>query len=298
MGTSTQLTPEWEQWIVDNIARGVPLPALIEEMVKNNFDLMFATTAVAQRAPDFAAIDLAQATQPFQYPIPAGFEQHYVGYCYDRKRIASGNQIEIDGHIVKVLGRIAEPDIVIFENVLTAAECDELIKLSTPKLTRSTIVDDQTGAAGIVDSRSSEGTYFLRGENTFVARIEKRLAKLIDMPVDNGEGLQILHYRTGAEYRPHYDFFSPENPGSAVHLAKGGQRVATLVMYLSDVDEGGETIFPEIGFSVAPRKGGAVYFSYCDTESRLDRATLHGGAPVTVGEKWIATHWVRQGAYF
>ena len=56
MGTSTQLTPEWEQWIVDNIARGVPLPALIEEMVKNNFDLMFATTAVAQRAPDFAAI--------------------------------------------------------------------------------------------------------------------------------------------------------------------------------------------------------------------------------------------------
>ncbi|HEY3698675.1 MAG TPA: 2OG-Fe(II) oxygenase, partial [Spongiibacteraceae bacterium] len=80
-------------------------------------------------------------------------------------------------------------------------------------------------------------------------------------------------------------------------IKKGGQRVATLIIYLSDAESGGETIFPEIDFAVAPRKGGGVYFSYCDAEGRLDRLTLHGGAPVTRGEKWIATKWVRQAAY-
>ena len=297
MGTINQLSAEWEQWIVDNIARGVPLPALIEEMVKNNFDLLFATTAVAQRAPDLAGLDIVHPAQPYRFPVPTGFEQHYVGYRYEPSRIAAGNRIDIDGHTVRVLGRIAEPDVVVFENVLSAEECDQLIALSKPKLKRSTIVDNQTGSEEIIDTRSSEGTYFLRSENAFVARLEKRLAQLMGVPVDNGEGLQILRYGVGAEYQPHYDFFSPENPGSAVHLQKGGQRTASLVMYLNDVDVGGETIFPDIGFSVAPRKGGAVYFSYCDSRGLLDRMTLHGGAPVRAGEKWIATNWVRQQAY-
>ena len=80
-------------------------------------------------------------------------------------------------------------------------------------------------------------------------------------------------------------------------MEKGGQRIATLIIYLSDVESGGATIFPELDFEVFPRKGGAVYFSYCDRHTRLDRMTLHGGAPVERGEKWIATVWYRQRAY-
>lgn len=294
------LSPDWEQWIVSNIERGVPLPSLIEEMVRKNFDLVTATSAVMERAPGSVLANSAQlgmvTLRAYKYPIPAGFEAHY-DYQYASSRIADGNVIDIDGHEVRVLGRLGEPEIVIFENLLSDAECDRLIELSQPKLKPSTIVENQTGAEKVISERTSEGTFFQRAENTLVSKIETRLAKLMDAPIENGEGIQILHYVKGAEYRPHYDFFSPENPGSVVHMQKGGQRVATLIMYLNDVESGGETIFPELDFAVAPRKGGAVFFSYCDDAGKLDRLTLHGGAPVIRGEKWIATKWVRQKTY-
>jgi prolyl 4-hydroxylase len=146
----------------------------------------------------------------------------------------------------------------------------------------------------VIHDRSSEGTYFMRGENPLVTRIERRLAELSSYPVENGEGLQILHYGVGGEYKPHFDFFEPEYAGSAGHLENGGQRVSTTILYLNDVEVGGETIFPEISLLVSARKGAAVYFSYYDAGGVPDRLTLHGGTPVRSGEKWIATKWVRE----
>lgn len=274
MGTITHLSAEWEQWIVVNIGRDVPAAALVEEMVKKNFDLAFAMSAVAQRVP------VANASVRTDAP-----------------RNTWGNRIEIDHHTIGVVTRVNAPEIAVLEHVLTDAECDALISLSRPKLSRSTIVDGATGAHEIIEARSSEGTYFLRGENALVTGIEKRLSILTGMPIENGEGLQILHYSVEGEYKPHFDFFAPELSGSAAHLQKGGQRVSTLIMYLNDVEAGGETIFPDIGLAVAARKGSGVYFTYCGSQGDLDRRSLHGGAPVKRGEKWIATHWLRQHTY-
>ena len=119
----------------------------------------------------------------------------------------------------------------------------------------------------------------------------------MDRPVENGEGLQILHYRKGGEYRPHFDYFPPEDPGSQAHLKRGGQRVSTMVIYLSAVEDGGGTNFPEIGLTGIPKKGSAVYFEYCNQDGAIDPLTLHAGMPVLAGEKWIATKWVRQFKY-
>ncbi len=106
-------------------------------------------------------------------------------------------------------------------------------------------------------------------------------------PVDHGEGLQILHYGTGGEYKPHFDYFPPEEPGSHVQMTIGGQRISTLVMYLNDVEEGGTTIFPEVGLEVVPKKVQPSISNTPTAKTRLDRMTLHGGSPVTRGEKWI-----------
>jgi prolyl 4-hydroxylase len=70
-----------------------------------------------------------------------------------------------------------------------------------------------------------------------------------------------------------------------------------LILYLNDVDQGGETIFPSIHLSVVPKKGAAIYFEYCNAAGHVDPSTLHGGAPVLAGEKWIATKWMRQRKY-
>jgi prolyl 4-hydroxylase len=113
---------------------------------------------------------------------------------------------------------------------------------------------------------------------------------MLSIPVDHGEGLQILHYLPGQQYEPHYDWFDPEQPGFAAITAKGGQRIASLVMYLNTPDGGGATAFPEIGLTVTALRGSAVYFAY-DTG---DTTSLHAGLPVTKGEKWIATKWLRE----
>jgi prolyl 4-hydroxylase len=193
--------------------------------------------------------------------------------------------------------RMAQPVVAIFDNVLSAEECDELIRLSRIKLQRSTIVDPQTGIHTVIEDRSSYGTFFALNETAFIAQLDRRIAQLMHLPIENGEGLQILNYKVGGEYKTHFDFFPPEDPGSAAHIAKGGQRVSTLVIYLNEVERGGETIFPNVHMSVVPKKGSAVYFEYYNSLGQVDTRSLHGGTPVVVGEKWIATKWMRQSRY-
>ena len=172
-----------------------------------------------------------------------------------------------------------------------------MIELSRGKLARSSVVNNETGAYDIHPHRTSTGTYFNRGENELIRRIEARIADLVQFPEENGEPIQILHYEPGGEYKPHFDYFDPKQPGNEQVLKQGGQRVATLVMYLNDVEAGGSTVFPEVGIDVLPRRGNAVYFAYCTEAGALDARSLHGGSPVGAGEKWIATKWIRQGRY-
>ena len=144
-------------------------------------------------------------------------------------------------------------------------------------------------------ARTSDGMFFERGETDLIRRIESRIATLLRWPLDHGEGLQVLRYRPGAEYQPHYDYFEPAHASTPGILKRGGQRVATLVMYLNTPVAGGSTIFPDIGLDVAPVKGNAVFFSY--DRPHPSTQTLHGGSPVLDGEKWVATKWLRQGVF-
>jgi prolyl 4-hydroxylase len=153
-------------------------------------------------------------------------------------------------------------------------------------------VATETGGDEVHDDRTSNGMFFTRGESELARRIEARIARLLNWPVENGEGLQVLHYRPGAEYKPHYDYFDPAAPGTPTILKRGGQRVGTVVMYLSEPEKGGGTTFPDVQFEVAPKRGNAVFFSYAQPDP--SSKSLHGGAPVIAGEKWIATKWLRE----
>ena len=203
--------------------------------------------------------------------------------------------IDADGHVVQVLCTLELPRLVVFGGLLTPAECEALVELAAPRLARSETVQTATGGSEVNAARTSDGMFFARGETPMIERIERRIAALLRWPVDHGEGLQVLRYRPGAEYRPHYDYFDLEQPGTAAVLARGGQRVGTLVVYLRAPQGGGATIFPDVGLEVAPAQGRAVFFSY-DRPPPATR-TLHGGAPVLAGEKWVATKWLRESAF-
>jgi prolyl 4-hydroxylase len=200
-----------------------------------------------------------------------------------------------DGHRVQILASLREPRVVVFGQLLSDAECDGLMAQSRPRLTRSETVQNDTGGSEVHAARTSEGMFFERGESPLITRIEARISELLCWPVSHGEGLQILRYRPGAEYRPHFDYFDPAHAGTPRILERGGQRVGTLVIYLSTPEGGGATTFPDVGLEVAPVRGNAVFFSYdrADASTR----TLHGGAPVTAGEKWVATKWLREGVF-
>lgn len=185
------------------------------------------------------------------------------------------------------------PRVYYFTHFLTPAECDHIIEKARPQLKRSTVLD--SGAGAIDYRRTSEGVFFPSNPSDRVLKaIEKRIANLTKYPVENGEGLQVLHYQKGGEYRPHYDYFSASQAGGSAALIRGGQRVMTLIMYLNDPERGGETIFPLANASVNPRKGCAVLFYNVTPDGADDPRSLHGGAPVLEGEKWIMTKWIRE----
>jgi prolyl 4-hydroxylase len=210
---------------------------------------------------------------------------------------ASPNALDTSDRTVNILFALNAPRVVLFGGLLSDDECEQLIAMSRVKLQRSTVVNAETGTYDVHPHRTSSGTHFERGENELIQRIETRIAELVSHPVENGEPIQILHYTPGTEYKPHFDYFDPKLPGNDKVLAMGGQRVATLIMYLNDVEAGGSTVFPDVGLDVLPRRGNAVYFAYTTPDGQLDARTLHGGSPVAAGEKWIATKWLRQREY-
>ena len=195
-----------------------------------------------------------------------------------------GNKIHTEDRKINIIARLEEPLIVILGNVLSDEECNELITLSKDKMKRSKI-----GAAHEVNEiRTSSGMFFQENENDIITKVEKRISSIMNIPIEHGDGIQILNYTPGQEYKAHFDFFSPTSK------AAKNNRISTLVMYLNDVEHGGETFFPKLNFSVSPQKGMAVYFEYFYTDAHVNELTLHGGAPVIMGEKWIATQWMRR----
>lgn len=198
----------------------------------------------------------------------------------------TGNKIVTEDREISIIARMEDPVIAILGNVVSEEECDELIRVSQDKVNRSRIGSQKS----VSDIRTSSGAFLETDDVT--ARIEKRIAQIMNVPVENGEGLHILNYKQGQEYKAHYDYFKPKTDGITPN-----PRISTLVVYLNDVEEGGQTYFPHMNLSVTPQKGMAVYFEYFYSDPAVNERTLHGGSPVTVGEKWAATMWVRRKAY-
>lgn len=286
MSSSAQhLTPELRQWVAAQLNAGLSREALYQAMLASGWQPGMAAQALNEQDQGEAPLRLPElvesAAQPGSLPEPALADQRSI--------------LLPDGHRVQVLMSLQRPRVVVFGGLLSEAECDAMVQAARARLARSETVAAQHEGSEVNSARTSEGMFFERGENELCARLEARIAALVNWPLQNGEGLQILRYRVGAEYQPHYDYFDTRHASSKAILERGGQRVATLVMYLNTPERGGATIFPDIKLDVMAQKGNAVFFSY----ERPDPSTLtlHGGAPVLQGEKWVATKWLRQGEF-
>jgi prolyl 4-hydroxylase len=271
-----QVSEDLLSWLSAQLAAGCRVGDVLEAMRASGWTEAVAMEALRRLQPG--------AEAPLQLPP--------IGPVPDPALPEGANRVEIDGRCVQVLMTMRQPRIVVFGGLLGDEECDALVEQARPRLARSETVDNATGGSEVNVARTSRGMFFQRGESPLIQRLENRIAALLHWPVAWGEGLQVLHYEPGAEYRPHHDYFDPKHPGTEAVLRRGGQRVGTLVMYLNTPTRGGATSFPDVLLEVAAIKGSAVFFSY-ERPHAVTR-TLHGGAPVVEGEKWVATKWLRE----
>lgn len=304
--TTPETTPELERWLEENINRGCSPQSMIDAMIAVGHQAGAAqrcvATAFTKYHPGILTTLMASEAGREAVQILQQHAQEQHGTDIDAAPLANlldpakmgPNHFVVDQQHISVTLNMTSPRVAVFDNFLSTLECNALIELSAGKLDCSKTVDALTGQSLAHQDRRSQGTYFRKGENPLASLIDARIATLLDWPVSHGEDLQILRYTVGGEYKPHFDYFDPVLAGSESHLLRGGQRIATLVIYLNDVLEGGATIFPSCGLEIRPKCGSAVYFSYQMSDGSVDSMSLHGGGPVLVGEKWIATKWLRE----
>ena len=177
------------------------------------------------------------------------------------------------------------PEVWLYPLLFTAAECDFLIDAAQSLLQPSHVVDPVSGQQRPNPVRTSDASSFpLVFESPALHALCRRLAAASGTVVAQGEPLQVLRYRPGEEYRPHFD---------AINRADN-QRMLTFLVYLNDDYQGGETRFLTPGLNVKGRKGDGLLFRNADRAGRPDPASQHAGLPVTAGEKYLASRWIRE----
>jgi predicted 2-oxoglutarate/Fe(II)-dependent dioxygenase YbiX len=165
----------------------------------------------------------------------------------------------------------------VLARMLSHEECDHIMGAAEGALKPSTVAQTRK-----LDERTRKSeTAWLSKRDKIVQRIMRRLLKYCDRPTDNCESLQVVRYKPGGFYNPHHDAFKEKNP-----------RMYTFLIALNDDYEGGATAFPRLQKEYRLKKGDVLLFDTLDNYGFRHSAALHGGKPVTAGEKWIANLWV------
>lgn len=183
-----------------------------------------------------------------------------------------------------------EPPIYTIDNFLTHDECKSLVETAGPLLQRS-----KTHAAA-----GSEAT---KGRTSLTCHLAKKIfpcpvmlqkiQNLTNKPFGHMELPQVARYASSQRYVEHYDGVDPHTDAGRAFCASGGQRVATVLMYLNDVSAGGATRFKRLDIEVKPEKGKALVFFPGFMNGELDTDALHAGMPA-VDTKWVSQVWIRQ----
>ena len=287
MNMHVRISPELGAWIAHNLERGCAAPDVVQAMLVQDFD-----PAVASALVEAVVRARRAGLPPPQGEVEIALEE--PGYRHETPRLPAGAVIRTNDRDIVVALRVAQPALAVLQGVLSPDECREIIAAGRDRLRPSTVMNPSTGRDTVAAHRGSDGMFFRPGETPLVARLERRMAELMNRPLRNGEGFQLLRYHPGAGSAPHFDFLTPGTAANDASLARSGQRAASLVIYLSDVERGGETVFPEIGLAVTPRQGHAVHFEYANSRGDVDLKSVHAAAPVEAGEKWVLTKWVRE----
>ena len=186
----------------------------------------------------------------------------------------------------------SEPLVAVRNDVISPIECAYLIELAKPHIKRAGVVLDEGFKSS--EGRTGSNHWLKYDEDDVVKSIGQRIADIVGLPLENAESMQIIHYRSEQEYRPHFDAFDLSLARGQKAAQWGGQRLVTALVYLNKVEGGGATQFPKLGITVPASPGRMVIFHNTTEDiSGPHPLSLHAGMPVEAGEKWAFNLWFR-----
>ncbi|XP_051793461.1 prolyl 4-hydroxylase subunit alpha-2 isoform X11 [Acanthochromis polyacanthus] len=183
------------------------------------------------------------------------------------------------------------PHIVRYLGILSDEEIGKIKELAKPRLARATVRDPKTGVLTTANYRVSKSAWLEGEDDPVIERVNQRIEDITGLTVDTAELLQVANYGVGGQYEPHYDF--SRRPFDS-NLKVDGNRLATFLNYMSDVEAGGATVFPDFGAAIWPRKGTAVFWYNLFRSGEGDYRTRHAACPVLVGSKWVSNKWIHE----
>lgn len=202
-------------------------------------------------------------------------------YVYNKEKFIQGNKYtDMNNYDVEEI-----------PGFLTPEECQKIIELSNGKLFPSKVYSQNDDLLSS-DTRQSQQCW-LTDENPIIKNISDKVKEYTKTYNNKQEQLQVVNYTKGGFFSPHYDACEGNADFCKRMDGDQGPRILTVLFYLNDDFEGGETIFPKINKLVKPQKGKAVIFRNVDKDGVIIRQALHGGEPIKSGEKWIANKWIR-----
>ncbi|XP_068757238.1 prolyl 4-hydroxylase subunit alpha-1-like [Montipora capricornis] len=210
-------------------------------------------------------------------------------FCYYNKNLPTLQLKPIKVEMLNV-----DPDLYLLHDVITDKETEHLKKLAKPQLKRAFVTDINNGNQLPADYRTSQSAWIEDSVSPIAKRISQRLQAFTGLSLEppHSEPLQVANYGMGGHYEPHFDYV--QNSDGTLPNGEIGDRVATVLFYLSDVDAGGSTVFLDIEEFVNPKKGDAVFWYNLDKNGRPDVRTRHAACPVIVGSKWVANKWINE----
>uniref|UniRef100_A0A8C5DJY9 Prolyl 4-hydroxylase subunit alpha-1 n=1 Tax=Gouania willdenowi TaxID=441366 RepID=A0A8C5DJY9_GOUWI len=176
------------------------------------------------------------------------------------------------------------PYIVRYLDIISDTEMEKVKQLAKPRLRRATVHDPQTGKLTTAQYRVSKSAWLTEYDDPLIDKLNQRIEDLTGLEMDTAEELQVANYGVGGQYEPHFDF----------GRLGTGNRIATWLFYMSDVAAGGATVFPDVGASVRPKKGTAVFWYNLFPNGEGDYSTRHAACPVLVGNKWVSNKWIHE----
>ncbi|RWS20359.1 prolyl 4-hydroxylase subunit alpha-1-like protein [Leptotrombidium deliense] len=182
------------------------------------------------------------------------------------------------------------PKIILFHDIMSNSELEILQNISSISMKRSEVYNDDT-INEIASYRVSESTWLNENDYSVVKVINQRIEDITGLSLETAEELHVTRYTFGGHYVPHHDFFMDFKESLA---SNDGNRIATWLMYLSDVEAGGATVYPILNLKVNPQKGTALFWYNLKNDGSGDYDTFHGACPVLIGRKWIATKWIHE----